>query len=198
MYSWPTATAEHLTPVFLFPGYALLLNYVPTVINLESNEGTVTFELLANELMGFWNWMYQIIWCATFLPLMQNPQKVKFEYFGTSKLLLIHTLLRRAANNTFLGTTFCTLYDIHFYVFLVLLRGDDQRVKTRITHLTVLNVKALTRLAEYHNYCLWQIWNVDSGGLRGTKGMCGISYAYNLVCRKTCKLSYCTCPTGSR
>lgn len=151
MYSWPTATAEHLIPIFLFPGYALLLNYVPTVINLESNEGTVTFELLANELMGFWNWMYQIIWCATFLPLMQNPQKVKFEYFGTSKLLLIHTLLRRAANNTFLGTTFCTLYGIHFYVFLVLLRGDDQRVKTKITHLTVSNVKALTRLAEYHN-----------------------------------------------
>lgn len=82
---------------------------------------------------------------------MQNPQKVKFEYFGTSKLLLIHTSLRRAANNTFLGTTFCTLYGIHFYVFLVLLRGDDQRVKTRITHLTVSNVKALTRLAEYHN-----------------------------------------------
>lgn len=53
MYSWPTTTAEHLTPIFLFPGYALLLNYVPTVINLESNEGTVTFELLANELMGF-------------------------------------------------------------------------------------------------------------------------------------------------
>lgn len=72
---------------------------------------------------------------------MLRLQKVNCEYFGTSKLLLMHTLLElynSSPANTFQGyecypkeeliAPFASL----LYVLTVRLRGEDQKVKTRI------------------------------------------------------------------